>query len=140
MILLDTNVVSELMRPAPDVKVLNWFETQSGTPLFFSTVSEAELWAGVSRLPEGKRRSVLLDMIAGMLNEDFAQRILVFDRAAAHAFGRIHAERIKLGKPIATADCQIAAIAYANRFQLATRNCRDFLDCGVSLIDPWTVN
>jgi toxin FitB len=138
MILLDTNVVSELMRPKPDPAVVAWFDTRVGLPLYISTITEAELWSGVDRMPAGKRRLVLQSLITDMLDEDFAGRILAFDRAAARLYGHISARRADLGKPVSTADGQIAAIAKANGLKIATRNIKDFADCDVALVNPWS--
>ncbi len=137
MILLDTNVVSELMRAAPDQKVLAWFDAHENIPLYLCTVSEAELWAGFHHLPDGQRRSAIGAAITAMLAEDFAGRILPFDSAAAFAFGKISGQRKSLGRPISTADAQIAAIAQVHGFRLVTRNTADFEGCGVDVVNPW---
>ena len=137
MILLDTNVISELMRPVPDPQVLLWFDRQDGLPLYLSTISEAELWSGFHRLADGKRKVALQVLISETLAEDFKGRILTFNSGAARIYGKISAHRAQIGKPITTADCQIAAIAQVNSFKLATRNIRDFEACDVSLVDPW---
>ena len=137
MIILDTNVVSELMRPSPSVSVLNWVSRQAASNLYLTTVSEAELRYGVEILPAGRRRERLLTEIDGMLREDFAGRILPFDSHAARAYAVIGASRRAAGHPIGHADCQIAAIARAVGASVATRDLSDFEDCGVDLIDPW---
>ena len=140
MILLDTNVISEMMRPLPDPQVLAWFDQQDGLPLYLSTITEAELWSGFHRLAEGKRKLALQVLISETLAEDFKGRILPFNSSAAHAYGKISAHRAQIGRPINTADCQIAAIAEVNGFKVATRNVKDFEECDVSLIDPWRAN
>lgn len=137
MILLDTNVVSELMRPAPDATVLAWFDGRPAATLHFSAVGEAELRTGVAILPAGKRRDRLLAAIDAMIAEDFAGRVLPFDSAAAKAFAPIAAARRAQGRPISQADGQIAAIARAAGAAVATRNTADFDGCGVELVDPW---
>ena len=138
MIILDTNVVSELMRPIPSVSVLNWVSRQLASNLYLTTVSEAELRYGVEILPTGRRRERLLTEIDGMLREDFTGRILPFDSHAARAYAVIGASRRAAGHPISHADCQIAAIARAVGASVATRDLSDFEDCGVDLIDPWS--
>jgi toxin FitB len=138
MILLDTNVISELMRPRPDTDVVSWFDSVDGLPLFISTVTEAELWSGLYLLPDGKRRTALEELIAETLAVDFAGRILPFDSASALAYGKISARRGKLGRPINTADCQIAAIAQVRGFKVATRDVRGFENCEIEIVDPWS--
>lgn len=137
MILLDTNVVSELMRPAPTQGVMSWVGAQPQTSLFLSTVTEAELRYGVMLLPEGRRRGELLTALETMLAVDFAGRILPFDSPAASAFAAISTGRRQMGKPISQFDAQIAAIAQSRGAELATRNVADFEDCGVRIINPW---
>jgi predicted nucleic acid-binding protein len=138
MILLDTNVLSELMRPAPDQAVERWLGDQPVTSVFISAITEAELRYGVALLPAGKRRLTLVSVIEAMLGEDFAGRVLPFDSAAAAAFAEIAANRRQAGRPIAQADAQIAAIARSRGAVLATRNVADFEDCGIELVNPWT--
>ena len=137
MILIDTNVVSELMRPVPAPAVLDWFATREAADLFLSAVSEAELCAGAAYLPAGRRREGLVAAIDAMIVEDFGGRILSFDSAAAKSYAVIAAARRAAGRPIAEADCQIAAIARGRGAAVATRNVADFLGCGVEIIDPW---
>ncbi len=137
MIVLDTNIISELLRPTPNPQVETWLAAQDGETLFFTTVGEAELRHGVALLPAGRRRGALGKAIEGMLEEDFRNRILPFDRAAARAYASIVAERRALGRPISQFDCQIAAIARARAAAVATRNTGDFEGCGIAVIDPW---
>ena len=137
MIVLDTNVVSELMRPDPDVSVVNWVTGQAAPNLYLSTISEAELRYGVEILPAGERRNRLLDEVDGMLQEDFAGRILPFDSAAAQAYALIAAARRAAGRPINHADCQIAAIARCRGESVSTRNVDDFEGSGIEVINPW---
>ena len=137
MIILDTNVLSELLRPSPARQVEAWLSTQDGTQVYFTTIGEAELRHGVAIMPAGKRRAELSKAIEGMLSEDFRDRILSFDRAAARAYAAIAAERRAAGRPISQFDCQICAIARANDAVIATRNTADFEGCGVVLVDPW---
>lgn len=137
MIVLDTNVVSELLRPAPAKQVGAWLSVQDGATIYFTAVGEAELRHGVAILPPGRRRTGLSRAIEGILEEDFRDRILPFDRAAASAYAAIAAERRAAGRPISQFDCQIAAIARARGATVATRNTGDYEGCGIEVIDPW---
>lgn len=137
MIIVDTNVISELFRPAPARQVETWLADQDGANLYFTTIGEAELRHGVAILPSGKRRTALTRAIEGILEEDFRDRILPFDRQAASAYAAIAAERRALGRPISQFDCQIAAIARAHGASVATRNTSDYESCGVGLLNPW---
>ena len=137
MILIDTNVVSELMRPAPAQAVLDWFGQQDPAALHLSAVSEAELRRGVAILPVGQRRDALQAAVDAMVAEDFEGRVLPFDSTAAVAFAAIFAERRAAGRPISFPDCQIAATARACGAAVATRNARDFSGCGIELVNPW---
>lgn len=137
MIVLDTNVVSELMRPSPDPAVEAWVAGQPAPSLFLTVISEAELRYGVAIMPAGRRRDVIAAGIEGMLTEDFAGRILPFDSDAARAYATIAAERRAAGRPISQADCQIAAIVRCRGAAIATRNTGDFESCGVEVISPW---
>src|ERR1700688_320702 len=126
MLILDTNVISEIMQPSPSPRVLDWWSQQQTGELFTSTVSEAEILYGIELLPKGKRRERMLAEAEAMFNEDFAGRILPFDQEAARGFAEIAAGRRTLGRPIAEFDAQIAAIARTHRAVLATRNTIDF--------------
>jgi len=138
MIVIDTNVISELMRLEPDPAVLAWFSGHDSAELYLTAVTEAELRAGAAILPAGRRRDRLAAEVDAMVREDFAGRVLPFDSAAARAYGDIAATRRSLGRPILEVDCQIAAIARAADAAVATRNSADFEHCGIALIDPWT--
>ncbi len=138
MILLDTNVVSELMRPRPEAAVVDWMGAQASLNLYVSTVSEAELRYGLALLPAGARRNRMQDEVDGMLREDFAGRILSFNREAARAYAVVGATRRMAGWPISHADCQIAAIALSLDAAVATRNVNDFTHCGIDVVNPWT--
>ena len=138
MIVLDTKVVSELMRLAPEPAVMTWFSGQDSARLHLTAVSEAELRAGAAILPEGRRRDRLSAEIDAVIGEDFAGRVLPFDSTAARAYAAVAASRRSLGRPILEADCQIAAIARARDAAVATRNAGDFAQCGIDVIDPWT--
>lgn len=137
MILLDTNVVSELMRSAPERAVVAWVRRRPRSDLYFSTVGEAELRYGAAILPEGRRRDALFANIDGMLESAFRDRVLPFDRQAARIYGRIAAMRRANGLHVEQIDCQIASIASAHGFEVATRNVGDFADMGVELVNPW---
>jgi len=137
MIILDTNVLSELLRPKPAAQVERWLAAQDGGKIHFTTVGEAELRRGVALLPAGKRRDALGAAVEGLLDEDFRDRILPFDRRAARAYAAIAAARRAAGRPISQFDCQIAAIARAREATVATRNTRDYEGCGIEVIDPW---
>ena len=137
MVVIDTNVVSELMRPAPAPAVMAWFSRQDSADLHLTAVSEAELCAGAAILPSGRRRDRLAAEVDAVVREDFAGRVLPFDSAAARAYAVIAASRRSAGRPILEADCQIAAIARARDAAVATRNGADFEHCGIAVIDPW---
>ena len=137
MLILDTNVVSELMRPAPDPAIASWVAERATSSLFLTAVTEAELRFGLAVMPSGKRRDGLATGLERMLETGFANRILPFDSGAARAYAGIAAARRRLGRPIGQADCQLAAIALARGMAVATRNVRDFEDIGIDLFDPW---
>lgn len=138
MIVLDTNVLSELMRPRPAAQVVRWVEGQPSIELFTTAISEAEILCDIELLPRGRRRDGLLAAAESMFAEDFSGRVLPFDSSAARAFFSIAARRRAVGKPISHADAQIAAIVQLNNATLATRNVRDFDACGIRLHNPWS--
>ena len=138
MIVLDTNVISELMRAEPDGRVLAWLEKQPMAGLFTSTLTQAEIYYGLALLPEGRRRDTLLAAAGPMFDVDLAGRILPFDSDAALAYPEIATGRRLGGQPISQIDAQIAAIVRSRGARLATRNVRDFVDCGIVVVDPWT--
>ncbi|MEU6354984.1 type II toxin-antitoxin system VapC family toxin [Streptomyces sp. NPDC047072] len=137
MIILDTDVLSELVQPVPEQRVIDWLDTLVPDEVATTAVTAAELWHGVRRLPDGKRRSELAEGIDAMLFEDLGGRIEVFDAAAAGRYADIVTVREKLGRPIASADAQIAAICARRKATLATRNVKDFGDTGITLVNPW---
>ena len=137
-VLLDTNVVSELIRKAPDPAVEAWVAGHPLEKLFFSAVGEAELRYGAAILPAGRRRESLVSEIEAMLRDAFEERVLPFDSEAARVYAEIAAMRRSAGRPVPPADCQIAAIARSRDMAVATRNVRDFEDMDIEVIDPWT--
>jgi predicted nucleic acid-binding protein len=138
MILLDTNVLSELMSPKPSPAVLGWMSKQRfADVLYISTVTLGEILYGIELLPAGKRRDGLWHEAEAMFQEDFGARILPFDDAAARFFAKIAAARRMRGRPISNPDAQIAATARVHGAALATRNTADFEGCGLTLINPW---
>ena len=137
MIILDTNVLSELMKAAPAPAVVRWVASQPVTSLYTTSITEAEILHGVMLLPAGKRRSSLQAAAEAMFREDFGGRVLPFGSAAARAYAPIAAERRRAGRPISHFDAQIAAIGRSTRAAIATRNTADFDACGVKVINPW---
>ncbi len=138
MILLDTNVLSEFMRPQPAVQVVAWLDRQPAGEIWISAISCAEIELGLALMPKGKRQVALALAAQGMLDEDFADRCLSFDKVAANHYARIVSVRIQAGRPISVEDGQIAAIALAQEMWLATRNTADFEQIdGLNLVNPW---
>ena len=137
MIILDTNVLSELMRSAPATAVTNWVATQSAANLFITTITQAEILHGVLLLPQGRRRDAIEAAADAMFEADFAGRILPFSSHAAHGYAEIAVARRHSGRPISQFDAQIAAIAKSTGAGVATRNVPEFEGCGIKVIDPW---
>ena len=137
MVVLDTNLLSELMRPRPEPVVASWVAERATSSLHLTAVSEAELRFGLAIMPPGRRRDGLVDGLERMLRTGFAGRVLPFDSVAASAYAEIAAARRAMGRPMPEADCQIAAIARSRGMAVATRNVRDFADAGIDVIDPW---
>jgi predicted nucleic acid-binding protein len=137
VILLDTNVVSEPLRPAPDARVIQWIDAQPLETLFLSAITVAELRAGLALLPAGKRRTGLQQNLEKRVLPLFAGRVLPFDLACTQAYAVLLARARTAGLAIATADGYIAAIAAANGFTVATRDTGPFEAAGVAVIDPW---
>ena len=135
--LLDTNVLSELLRAAPDGHVLSWFSQQHAEALFVSAVTQAEMLHGAALLPRGRRRTQLEEQLQAMFDEDFARRVLPFDGTAAVAYAALVAGRRSAGQAISQFDAQIAAIALTHRATLVTRNVEDFDGCGLTVLNPW---
>jgi predicted nucleic acid-binding protein len=137
MIVIDTNVISEVMKQNPARSVVTWLRFQPALAVFTTTVTVAEVLTGIRLLPAGKRRDELLAGANEMFDRVLRDRILSFDRVAAEAYAEVTALRRRMGVPIRELDAQIAAITLANRMKLATRDVGDFAGCGVELIDPW---
>lgn len=137
MIVLDTNVLSELIRPQPEARVVRWIDEQDPPSLAITAITAAELLFGVERLADGARKAQLADAIHALMDEEFAGRVLAFDGAAAEHYADLVAERERQGRPVATADGQIAAICRNHAARLVTRNVRDFEATGVETVDPW---
>ncbi len=139
MILLDTNVVSEPLRPAPDLTVIEWIDAQAMETLFLSAITVAELRAGVALLPAGKRRAGLHDTLEKRVLPLFAGRVLPFDLHCTPACAALTAKARAAGLAVSAADGYIAAIAAANGFAVATRDAGPFAAAGVAVINPWRV-
>jgi len=137
MILLDTNVLSELMRLEPAPRVLEWIAAQPAQGLFTTSITQAEILHGVMLLPLGKRREAFEAAAQAMFTEEFAGRILAFGADAARAYARIAVDRRRAGRPISHFDAQIAAIAHCSGAAIGTRNVADFEGCGVEVLNPW---
>ena len=138
MILLDTNVLSEFMRPRPSATVVSWLDGQPAGEVYTSAISRAEIELGLLLMPPGQRQEALSQAAWAMFDEEFAGRCLPFDEDAARHYARIVSARTRAGRPISVEDAQIAAIALAHRMSLATRNTTDFevID-GLEVVNPW---
>lgn len=138
-ILLDTNVVSELMRSQPDQAVMDWFAGRTGDVFFLSAITQAEIMLGISLLPAGKRRDALTVSAGGMFSQDFADRCFPFDSICVDNYAAIVSGRRATGQATSTEDAMIAATALTHGYPLATRNTKDFLHINdLRLYDPWT--
>jgi len=137
MLVLDTNVISEVMKSSASAAVIAWISAQAADDLFTTTLTVSETLYGIELLPKGRRRDQLLRQVQATFSEDFAGRILSFDEPAARLFASIAASRRSHGRPIGTFAAQIAAISRVHGATLATRNTDDFEGCGVRLVNPW---
>lgn len=137
MLIVDTNVISELMRPAPDHSVAQWFDEQPLEQLAITAVTVAEILYGLDLIPNGRRKRDLSARFAAVLMRAFANDALPFDHAAAGAYARIRGERDRAGRPIGLNDAMIAAVASAQGAAIATRNVADFESCGLTIFNPW---
>jgi toxin FitB len=138
MIVLDTNVVSEMLKPAPSEKVVHWLASQESSSVFTTVITQAEILYGIEVLPHGMRRQGLSDVVEDTFRLDFERRILSFDEESGRHYVRIRASRKAAGRPIAPFDAMIAAITRSHGAAVATRNTGDFELCGIRLINPWT--
>ncbi len=137
MIVLDTNVISELMRANPEQMVVDWFDAQPISSLSITTITKAEILTGIALLPDGRRKNNLLEFADNIFTSLFIEPVLVFDNNAVSTYAEIFAQRQALGRPISQSDCQIAAIARSHGAAVATRNMTDFEGVGVELINSW---
>lgn len=137
MIVLDTNVLSEFMRPHPDERVVAWLKQQTRSDLFTTAVTRGEMLYGVLILSEGRRRTRMRQEVEAAFAVDMAGRVLPYDDAAADAHAAITAARRTQGRPAGQSDMMIAGIVHSRGATLATRNVRDFESCGIPLVDPW---
>ena len=137
MIVVDTNVISEIMRPQPSPEVLSWLNAQDSSQLFITTVTLAEVGYGLRILPDGQRRWQLHSRFEQFIAQAFEERVLDFTASAARAYAEIMGHRKEVGHPMSLPDGQIASIAHIHGFAVATRNIKDFEDCGIELINPF---
>jgi predicted nucleic acid-binding protein len=137
MIILDTNVLSALMRTTPEVPVVRWLDHQPAESIWITSITLFEAQFGLALLPKGKRRLSLESAFAQLLEEDLENRVLDFDSAAATEAATLAADRQRRGRPVDIRDTQIAGIALARHAVIATRNIRHFSDLKVSVVDPW---
>ena len=139
MLVLDTNVISEFMRPVPNSHVMEWHRQQPSGDISVTALTEAEIKLGIEIMPAGNRQSQLAVNAIGLFEEDFAGKILAFDSRAAAEYVKVVSGRRKAGRPVAVLDAQIAAIARAADAVIVTRNVGDFEGCGLKIINPWDV-
>ena len=137
MLVLDTNVISELMKVEPDPQVISWLDSQSFDSVWTTSVSVFEISFGLNALPDGKRKRALRDAFDAMLAEELEHHVLDFDRAAANRAGEISAKLHRLGRPVEVRDVQIAGIVSVRHAILVTRNLKHFQDTDISLVNPW---
>jgi predicted nucleic acid-binding protein len=137
VILLDTNVISEIMKVSPSEIVVDWLNDQKSTELHISAVTIGEIEYGLRILPAGKRQRQLRERFERFIAAAFSQRVVAYDEAAARTYGEIMGHRREIGRPMSVPDGQIAAVARTNGFVVATRNTADFEDCGIDVVDPF---
>jgi predicted nucleic acid-binding protein len=137
MIVLDTNVLSEVMKPAPSKAVVKWLSEQVREKVYTTTITEAEILYGIALLPNSARKKRLENAVLQMFSEDLTGKLIPFDSYAAKSYALIGSIRKNMGKPISFADAQIASIALSRGAKLATRNVKDFEGCGVDLVNPF---
>lgn len=137
MIILDTNVLSEVTKPEPDPAVLHWLDQMDSAALFTTAVTVGELSSGIACMPVGRRRRGLAEALARLVTHEFEGKILSFDASAAVEFGPMMATRQRSGRRGSVIDVQIAAVAWIHEAAIATRNVRDFELLGLQVINPW---
>lgn len=137
MIILDTNIISELTRQAPEPRVVSWLDSLPAEEVGTTAVTAAELLYGVARMPAGRRKRELAAAVRGLLGDEFRDRVLPFDEHCASRYADIVCGRETVGRPIGVADAQIAAICRTAEATLSTRNTADFSGTGIELINPW---
>ena len=137
MLLLDTNTLSEMMRPEPEPRVVDWIVRQPSDELFTAAVCQAEILSGLAIMPDGRRRAGLEETALAMFADEFDGRILPFDAAAAAAYAEGFAARRKAGRPAGTVDLMLAAIARVRGASVVTRNVADFEGLDVAIVNPW---
>lgn len=136
--LLDTNVLSELMRERPAADVLDWFARNARSTLHTNVITQAEILTGIALLPAGKRRTALAEAAEAMFEQDFSGRCRLFDAVAAKSHALVVAQRTRLGQPISTEDAHIAAIAVANALTIVTRHTKDVDQIDeLAVVNPW---
>lgn len=138
MLLLDTNILSAMMRPQPSPALATWIAAQPIGTLFTAAICQAEILAGLAIMPAGRCRHALAAAVQAMFAEDFAGRVLPFDAAAASHYAALFAARRQSGRPSAAPDLMIAAVARANGASVVTRDSGGFAGCGLTVIDPWS--
>lgn len=136
-LIVDTNALSELMRPAPAQSVARWFERQPVDRLAITAITVGEILYGLDRLPPGRRQADLTARFVAVVRRAFADRVLAFDDAAAAASARIRGNRERAGRPISLNDAMIAGIARSTDATVVTRNVADFVECGIAILNPW---
>lgn len=137
MYLLDTNVLSEAMKPRPAEALAAWMRAQPLPSLYTAAMCQAEILAGIAVLPDGRRRAELTAMAEAIFDQDFSGRVLPFDARASTSYAQLYALRRQGGRPIETPDLIVAAVAHAHRAMVVTREAGGFAGCGLTVIDPW---
>jgi len=138
MYLFDTNIISEVMKTAPNATVAAWLEACPIDAMATAAICQAEILYGIRKLPQGARRSRLERAASALFEQSFAGRILPFDSSTAPAYAQLRTTREQSGRPITTEDAMIAAIARTHTLTIVTRDKAGFADCGIEIIDPWT--
>lgn len=137
MIILDTNIISEMMKQSPALSVMSWVNLQKSAHLYITCITIGEIEYGIQSLPDSARRKALESAFNKVTKSAFNHRILSFDEPAANLYGELMSHRKRSGRPLSILDGQIAAIAISNQFAIATRNTKDFLNCAIELINPF---